>query len=79
MSQALSHVKTTTTVSDLRNTLPYFQPYLSDEGLLTYKVLSIPSISSKNNLKVRWINKSGTTKSLVIFFHQTTFFHRMFD
>lgn len=79
MNQSLSHIDGVPTINDIRETIHHFKPYLSDEVLLKYDEILIPSQNSSNTLRARWIARGDATKPLVLFFPGTGFIHEMFD
>ena len=79
MKQALSDINGEPTIDDIRGTIKYFKKYLSDEPLLPFEVLLIPSSYASHKIRARFIAQGSETRPLIIFFPGTAFMHDMFD
>lgn len=78
MDTAMSKASHPPTIDDLRGTIKHFKPFLLNESLLPYRVLTILSPSG-HNITARFISKGDEKKPLFIFFPGTGFMHDMFD
>lgn len=78
MNAALSASSTPPTIDDLRAVVKHFKPFVSQEPLLPYQKLTIPSING-HTLSARLISRCDEKRPLFIFFPGTGFMHELFD
>ena len=73
VEQQLSTLTAPPTIDDIRKTVKYFRACLSDQPLLSYKELLIPSSYGDHTIRARFVYKDAGNKPLLIFFPGTGF------